>query len=390
MLVKITILNNIEATLMKELEVIRHYLHQHPEVSQTEINTQSYLLGLLERLSIDKIEKVAGTGIFLYFKGSGKGKNVLFRGDIDALPIQETITTPYRSSVKGVSHKCGHDGHTTILYGLAKHFSVNRPSHGDVYLLFQPAEENGWGARSVIESKLLANASIDMVFALHNLPGYDKHTIVCREGSFTSSVVSLAVHFSGYTAHAAEPWNGRNPAYAMSTYLIKALSYNMERKETHEYITVTPVHSLLGSKSYGISAGEGTVHLTIRADIPQRLEEVLEKIKADAVSIAKEEELTLSFEFIEPFDANMNALLAVEAIQKSAAALNLQYETRDEPFRWGEDFGLFTKLYPGAMFGIGAGKDCKPLHHPAYDYPDEITETGINMFIEIQKKVQEL
>jgi amidohydrolase len=375
---------------MKELEIVRQYLHQHPEVSQLETNTQNYLLGLLERLSIDSIEQVASTGLLLHYKGKNAGKNILFRGDIDALPIQETITESYKSIVKGVSHKCGHDGHTTILYGLAKYYAENRPERGDVFLLFQPAEENGWGARAVVESGLLKNKQISMVFALHNLPGYKKHLVVCREGSFTSSVVSLAVHFKGYTAHAAEPWHGRNPARAMSRYTIAALQYNMERKDVHKYVTVTPVYTMLGSKSYGISAGEGTVHLTIRADVPQRLASALEKIKSEAITIAVEEELELDFEYIEPFDANVNNAGAVEMVMNAASILNLEYEERPEPFRWGEDFGLFTGMYPGAMFGIGAGEDCMPLHHPAYNYPDEITQTGINMFLTIQKNAQDL
>ena len=91
-----------------------------------------------------------------------------------------------------------------------------------------------------------------------------------------------------------------------------------------------------------------------------------------------------------PFDANMNAPEAVALIKQSAAALQLEYIGNQEPFRWGEDFGLFTNLYPGAMFGIGAGENCMPLHHPAYDYPDSITQTGLDMFITLQQKAQQL
>ena len=374
---------------MNELKVIRQYLHQHPECSQEEANTQSYLLVLLARLNIDRVEKVAKTGILLTFKSMKKGKNVLFRGDIDALPIDEEIDIPYKSQKKGVSHKCGHDGHTTILYGLAKKYSEKRPESGDVYLLFQPAEENGWGARAVVDSGILNDLPIDYVFALHNLPGYELHNIVSREGSFSSSVISLAAYFKGYTAHAAEPWNGKNPANAMSMYTSAALEFNYEDTEKHEFITVTPVYSHLGSKSYGISAGEGSVHLTIRADIPERLKAVLRKIENLARAAAHEEGLELELEHIEPFDSNMNAPEAVALIRDSAEDLGLTYSQRDEPFRWGEDFGLFTGMYTGAMFGLGAGKGCKPLHHPDYDFPDEITDTGINMFLAIQRKAQQ-
>lgn len=373
---------------MSELTIVRQYLHQHPECSQQERNTQKYLLGLIEKLNVDKVEKVAETGILLTFYGTEKGKNILFRGDIDALPIEETIETSYRSDTEGVSHKCGHDGHTTILYGLAKHFSSNKSEKGNVYLLFQPAEENGWGAKAVVESGKLKDLSIDLVFALHNLPGYAKHHIVCRDGSFTSSVVSIAAHFKGYTAHAAEPWNGRNPAKAMSEYLIAALALNYENVQKHEYITISPVYSLLGSKNYGISAGEGTVHLTVRADVPERLAAATQQLETTAKNISAKEELSVSFDYIEPFDANINAPKAVEIIRQSAANLQLIFEERPSPFRWGEDFGLLTNRYTGAMFGIGSGEDCPPLHHPAYDYPDDITQTGIDMFITIQNNAQ--
>lgn len=372
---------------MDKLTAIRQYLHQHPEVSQDEYETQKYLLSLLGDLTTDKVQKTANTGLLVSFIGEAPGKNILLRGDIDALPIQETIDAPYKSVINGVSHKCGHDGHATILYGVAAHFSENRPEQGNIHLLFQPAEENGWGARNVIADGTIDNLNIDMVFALHNLPGFTKHKIVCKEGSFTSSVVSIAAHFKGYTAHAAEPWNGRNPAKAMSKYLLESLELNSEDKPA--YVTVTPVYSLLGEKAYGISAGEGTVHLTVRADNNERMDNTIDTMKNIAKNIAKSEELEVSFEMIEPFESNQNHPDAVKVINKAANELGLENETIAEGFRFGEDFGIFTNIYPGAMFGIGSGEECKPLHHPAYDYPDEITPTAIKMFTAIQKNAQQ-
>ncbi len=361
----------------------------HPEVSGNEHATQQYLLDLLSKLDTDKTEQVAGTGILVCFKGKGKGKNIMFRGDIDALPIEETNDFEYRSTIKGVSHKCGHDGHATIAYGLCMYFSANRPEQGDVYVLFQPAEENGRGAAGVEESGVLDELPVDFVFALHNVPAYPLHTIVCREGSFTPSVTTLIAYFKGYTSHAAEPWHGRNPAKAMSKYLVESLTYNMEQKERHEFVTVTPAHMELGELSYGVSAGEGSVHLTIRADSNERLQNVLEEVRKTGSRLADEEELTVNYEEKETFESNQNAVEAVGVIQSAAGVLGLEYHDKDEPFRWGEDFGLFTNRIKGAMFGIGSGEDCKPLHHPAYDFPDEILENSINMFITIQQKAQQ-
>lgn len=375
---------------MNDLKEIRQHLHRHPELSKEEQETQKYLLSLLRKLDTDKIEEVAGTGILVQFKGDNTGSNILFRGDIDALPIQEVNDFTHRSIKDGVSHKCGHDGHGTILYGLAKQFSENRPEKGDVYLIFQPAEEIGWGAQAVEDSGLLQKLNIDHVFALHNVPGYPLNQVVCREGSFTPSVTTLVSIFTGHTAHAAEPWNGINPAKAMSKFLIDALTHNEEKQDVHEFVTITPVCTMMGDESaYGTSAGEGSVHLTVRAHSNEKLGEVLAKLKEHAQTYAKEEQLKVSFEQRDTFESNQNAEQAVALIKSAAEDLKLGYHDKDEPFRWGEDFGLFTNRIKGAMFGLGSGEDCKPLHHPEYDFPDDIITSAIDMFKTIQAKAQQ-
>ena len=194
------------------LKVIRQHLHQYPEVSGNEYETYKYLYNLLERVYADRIETVADTGLLVTFKGRSPGKNILFRGDTDALPIHEVNNIEYRSVTDGVAHKCGHDGHSTIMYGLCRFYGQNRPDEGDVYILFQPAEENGRGARGVVDSGGLDDKEINFVFALHNVPSYPLNTIVCREGSFTPGVTTLIAYFEGHTAHAAEPWKINTPA----------------------------------------------------------------------------------------------------------------------------------------------------------------------------------
>jgi len=375
---------------MEELIAMRRYLHQHPELSGEEQATQRYLLERLGKLDTDKVTPVAGTGILVAINGRQPGRNILFRGDMDALPIEEANDFGHRSVNKGVSHKCGHDGHTTIMYGLAEHFVANRPEWGNVYILFQPAEEVGRGAKGVEDSGLLNDLPIDLVFALHNVPAYPLHEIVCRVGSFTPSVTTLIAYFTGHTSHAAEPWHGRNPAAAMSSYMLDALNYNMEDGEKHHFITVTPAYMKLGSIAYGTSAGHGSVHLTIRADTNERLRNTIDKLESLAKQKADQHGLSIHFDEQEIFESNQNAVEAVNLIQAAAAELGLSYHDKDEPFRWGEDFGLFTNRIKGAMFGIGSGEDCRPLHHPAYDFPDEILNNAINMFITIQKKAQEI
>lgn len=373
---------------MQDLVEIRKYLHQHPELSGEEQETQKYLMELLAELNTDKTEQIGGTGILVHFIGQAAGKNILFRGDMDALPIDEENDFDHKSQTKEVSHKCGHDGHSTIMLGLCRQFSDNRPQQGDVYVLFQPSEENGKGAQAVEDSGILQELDIDLVFALHNVPGYPLNWVVCREGSFTPGVTTLIASFKGHTSHAAEPWNGKNPAAAMSEYLLKALEYNMERKEQHEFVTVTPVYTEMGELAYGTSAGAGSVHLTVRADSNDRLQKALDGMRKHANELGEKYSLNISFEEQESFESNQNAPEAVSTIKAAAAELQLDYHDKDEPFRWGEDFGLFTNRIKGAMFGLGSGQDCKPLHHPAYDFPDDIIEPAIKMFKTIQQKAQ--
>lgn len=373
---------------MDDLADIRRHLHQHPELSSQERATQQYLLDLLGRLPTDGVEPVADTGILVHFKGRAAGRTILFRCELDALPIQEASEAVHPSTNAGVSHACGHDGHATIMYGLSRQFADERPARGDVHIVFQPAEEPGRGAPAVIDSSVLDKLQPELVFALHNVPGYPLGEVVCREGSFTASVTTLIAYFTGHTSHAAEPWNGRNPAAAMSRYLLEAVGRNLGRPDEHEFLTITPVHMELGEMAYGTSAGAGSVHLTLRAECTARLREAVGELQELAERLADDEGLSIRFEERERFESNRNAPEAVTLIRTAARELGMPCREKDGPFRWGEDFGLFTHRVPGAMFGLGAGESCPSLHHPAYDFPDALIAPAIRILTAIQRLAQ--
>ncbi len=307
----------------------------------------------------------------------------MFRSELDALPIQEINEFEYRSKTDGVSHKCGHDGHTTVLIGLAHKLSAQRPYMGKVILLFQPSEENGEGAEGVLQDDRFTALSPDLVFAFHNLPGYPLHQIVYKKGSFTSSVISLIVKFHGKTSHAGEPELGYNPASAISKFIESALGYSNNEMSRNDFCVVTPIHINMGEKAYGISAGYGEVHLTIRCWTETELDKVRMKIKENAEQIAKQEGLTAIEEWLQHFNANQNSDATVDMVVKAAESNKISLNERAYPFKWGEDFGLFTQRYKGVMFGIGAGEHCPALHNPDYDFPDELLETGVNIFYSI-------
>lgn len=366
----------------KELQKIRRHLHQHPEVSNHEQETKKYVKSHLEKLDHDGLLEVGKTGLAVFFKGEEQGKKILLRADMDALPIEEINDFEYKSQNPGVSHKCGHDGHTTIMLGVASSLSQNRPESGEVCLVFQPAEENGTGARQMLEDKNF-EFKADKAFALHNLPGYPLHKIVCRKDTFTAAAKSLIFKLHGRTSHAAEPEKGINPGLAIAEILHLSESLSQVDFDRDDFRLITMVHVEMGEKAYGISAGYGEVHFTLRT----WQNEVMDKLDKDLVKaierICAKQKLKLEKEYLEIFHANENDEEAYEIIKKAAAENGFEYEDRKTGFKWGEDFGLFTDRYKGAMFGIGSGENCPALHNPDYDYPDEITETGVKMFTKI-------
>lgn len=373
-------LNSIQ---LNNLTQIRKTLHAHPEVSEYEFETQKRILSYLAETSTASTQKVGYTGVLATFDSNLPGPTIMIRGDIDALPITEINTFEHKSTSAGVSHKCGHDGHTTILIGLAQLLSQQPITKGKVLLLFQPAEENGMGAAAVLADEEFKKETIDYVFALHNLPGYAMHEVVVKEQEFTGNVKSIILKMTGKTAHAAEPEKGYNPSMAIAEIFNFADTITNNKPEAVDFFLMTPVYATLGDVAYGISAGYGEVHFTIRSWSTDLMAQRSDEILAFMESTCKKHNLQADISFTQVFHSNINHPQAVNFIRKAATQNKLKLTETAYPFRWGEDFGLFTQQYKGAMFGIGAGLTTPALHNPDYDFPDEITETGIGMFYQI-------
>jgi amidohydrolase len=369
----------VESNTLKH-EAIRRELHAHPELSGAEYETQKRILNYLDPLPHFEIMRIAETGVLAVQEGEREGPTVLIRADIDALPINEPNEFDHRSKTDGVSHKCGHDGHTTIVLALAEHLSKNPIAKGKVILLFQPAEEDGTGAARILSDDYFYSLNIDWVFALHNLPGSALNTVVVKENEFTAEVKSAVIKLDGVTSHAGEPDKGKNPAKAIADILFFAENNTSHNIESNQFLQITPVHVLMGQKAYGISPGSGEVHLTLRSWYPEVLRNSCKQLENFVESTCERDGLNLELYYTEAFAANINDGKAVEMIRKASHKLGLEVKEADEAFRWGEDFGLFTQRYRGAMFGIGAGENTPVLHHPYYDFPDAIIPTAKMIF----------
>ncbi len=365
----------------EQLKKLRREIHADPELSGRESKTATKVLGFIRQYNPDEIlTEVGGHGVIATWDSGKPGKEILFRAELDALPIEEINTFDYKSSSPGVSHKCGHDGHSTILCGLAQHLNLNRPKQGKVRLVFQPAEENGEGAKAIIADAVFNKFNPDFVFALHNLPGYPLHEVVVKDGTFTAAVNSIVINLNGKTSHAAEPELGFNPALAVSEIIKASLEMANNFPDRSDMSVVTPVFMEMGSKDYGISAGKASVHLTLRCWNDENLKKLENQIAQLSAEIALKYSLKVTFEYTQTFHANMNASAATDIVRSSAKKKKLALVERSYPFKWGEDFGLFTAQYNGCMFGLGAGVNLPALHNPDYDFPDELIESGVKIF----------
>lgn len=339
-------------------------------------------------LGIKKIhQNFAGNSVLGEIDFRRPGKTVLFRCELDALPIEEVNTFQYKSVKKGVSHKCGHDGHMVIMLGLAKKLLEEKLS-GKVLLLFQSAEENGNGAKSILKSGKLDEFHIDFVFALHNIPGYPMGNVICKPGGFTPCVESIDIHLHGKTSHAGMPENGVNPAASIAKIIQYFEEIHNPNEDSKHYFLATPIQVKMGKAAYGISAGKAVLSYTFRtwgqAFLVQQKKEILRSLEK---ILAQTEGLGFSFKWTQAFDANINATEAFEIIENASAENNLKFIKKERPFGFGEDFGSFTQKYKGAMFGLGAGENTPELHNPDYDFPDELHEIGVGMFLGIAKIV---
>ncbi|MFN3998864.1 amidohydrolase [Algoriphagus sp.] len=371
---------------MNNLIQLRHTLHQFPEVALEESQTAQRILEFFDPLKPDQVfEKLGGTGLAFVFKGEKPGMRILFRCELDALPIEDLKESPYQSKIPGKGHLCGHDGHMAIICGLGEKLAQNRPESGEVVLLFQPAEETGDGAQAVIADPRFEQIKPDFAFALHNLPGYPLHQIVMRTGTFAAGSTGMTIYLKGKTSHSAHPDAGINPAQALAK-LIQELP--QLPKQAEGFALLTLIHAELGSLAFGTSAGKASLSMTLRAFDQQDLDVLIEKVKAKAQTIAESERLQIDFSFVEQFAVSFNDPKLYKLVENTVQNLGISLVEKPEPFRWSEDFGLFSQVCPSFLFGLGSGENCPQLHEGTYDFPDELIETGVGMFEGILRLLQ--
>ena len=360
---------------LKKIVELRRELHTHPELSGREGWTKRRLMDFIKD---NTTLAVVDCGSWFYAAHYVMGTEAIaFRADMDALPIPETGNgLPWASRCPGVSHKCGHDGHSAALCGLGLELeSVPRPR--SVYLIFQHAEETGQGGQ--ICTALLRERSISEVYAFHNRSGYPEGSVVVRSGLCQCASKGLTVRMTGRRSHASEPEKGINPSFALT-----ALVSHVESllKEPHQGLVLcTVVNISVGQKDFGISAGEGEVSMTLRADREAEMDALEAGIREEAARLAQANGLEVKFEVSDPFPETVSSAECVRRVETAAQGLQLPLLQMEAPWRASEDFGYYTREFPGAIFYIGSGETWPPLHTPEYDFNDAILGTAVDMFL---------
>jgi len=371
------------------LTSFRRELHAHPELAHSEHATAERVVTFMQQFNPTEIVTgIGGTGVIVTFDSGVEGPTMLFRCELDALPITEVDVDGYASTTVGVSHKCGHDGHMAMIAGLGEALAERPLTRGVVHLLFQPAEETGTGAAAVLNDEAFSRFTPDFAVAIHNMPGFPMHSMVIKPGSITAAVRSFVVRFTGRVAHASEPEKGENPSLAVADLLREADALVIADQHDPEFRLVTPVHVSIGSIAYGIAAGEGEVHFTIRTATNQGLADLQAVITAIAEHVAERDRLSVEIEVVEDFFANVNDPDVTERVRRAAESCGHDIITPEVGMRAGEDFGLFTERFPCCLVLLGAGEEHLPIHNAGYDFPDELILTGVELFEQIVRHAE--
>lgn len=372
-----------------EIVRFRRSLHAHPELAERETRTAQ---AVIERLEQSRPTRIVdglgsmGTGVCAVFDSGAPGPAVLLRCELDALPIQETNTFPHRSTVDGISHKCGHDGHMATLVAVAEGLRESPPERGRVHLLFQPAEETGTGAAAVIgDPRFQDLGEPDFVYALHNVPKYPLGQVLVRRGLFAQGSVGFIAAFTGKTSHSSYPEHGVNPAAAVTELVATVNRFHESMKEKAEKpvlgtVTYAQLGAMESGPQFGTAPGEGLVTGVVRAQTNEDLALVREEIAALADRLAEAAGLEHRLSWHEAFAATVSEPECADIVAAAAAQQGLDVQELPEPFRWSEDFGYFTDRYRGAFFGLGSGTDQPQLHDDGYDFPDELIAIGAGLF----------
>ena len=365
-----------------ELTAWRRKLHRHPEISNEEEMTAKEVVSFLADSKPDRVlTGLGGHGVAAIYDSGEAGPTVMFRSELDALPINELSGVAHSSLVPGKSHMCGHDGHTAILAALGRQFGRQRPRRGRVVLMFQPAEETGDGAAGVVADPRFGDIAPDLAFSLHNLPGVPLGEVRLKAGVVNCASRGMRILLEGKTAHSSMPETGTSPMQAVSRLMPALPGLGRASFNDDDFRMVTVTHASMGEAVFGVAPGHSEVWATLRTRRDDNMADLCAAAEALAAEIAADQKLSCGFDYHEIFVASVNAPEAVAQLRRALDDEGVRHNEEALPMRASEDFGLFGKSARSAMFFLGAGERHPALHNPDYDFPDDLIPIGARVFM---------
>ena len=377
------VLNRI-ADRADEIAEWRHDFHQHPELLYEVHRTAGKVAEMLKEFGCDEVVTGIGrTGVVGVIHGKKKSGKVLgLRADMDALPLEEITKLPYASKTPGKMHACGHDGHTSMLLGAARHLCETRNFDGTAVVIFQPAEEGGAGAKAMIDDGLLDRWNIQEVYGLHNYPGIELGTFAVKPGPLMAAADRIRIDIEGVGGHAARPHNAIDTVL-VGCAIVNALQHIVSRN-------VDPIHSAVISIPM-FQAGHTdnvipqTAHLrgTARSFNP-KIRDILEKRIVEVVEhTAKAYGAKATATYLRDYPVVVNDEKAASFAAKVAGEIAGESHVKTAaPVMGAEDFAFMLEKRPGAFIFMGNG-DTANLHHPAYDFNDKAIPYGTSYWVRL-------
>jgi amidohydrolase len=375
------------ADLQPEIAGWRRDIHAHPELLFDVHRTAASVADKLKSFGCDEvvtgIGKTGVVGVIRGGKGAGSGKAIGLRADMDALPLEEQTNLPYRSTVSGKMHACGHDGHTAMLLGAAKHLAETRNFAGTAVVIFQPAEEGGGGGREMVKDGVMDRFGVQEVYGMHNLPGLPVGSFAIRPGPLLAAADRIIIDIEGRGGHAAKP------DLCIDTVLVGAQIINQIQSIVGR--NVDPLESAVVSicvfqagtagniipQTAQLRGTARTLSPKVRDLVEKRLHEIVEGTARLYGATAK---LTYIRDY--PVTRNHDRQAAFAGAVAAEVAGPDKVNTNAVPMMGAEDFSFMLEARPGAFIFIGNGESAS-LHHPAYDFNDDAIPAGSSYFVRL-------
>ncbi|MFS2034031.1 M20 aminoacylase family protein [Polaromonas sp. CT11-55] len=372
--------NDIE-DLLPALIALRRDLHAHPELAFEERRTAGVVAAALRDCGLEVHEGIGGTGVVGVLRKGDSTRMVGLRADMDALPMREDTRRPYVSRHPGVHHGCGHDGHTAMLLGAARQLARAGSFDGSIAFIFQPAEEGRAGAREMVRQGLFDRFPCESVFALHNWPDLPAGTVATRPGPIMAAADRFDIVVRGQGGHAAQPHRTPDVVLAASQ-LVAQMHTIVSRRIPPTQNAVLSVTRISGGQSHNVLPAAVELTGTVRSFDSSVQDTIEQAVRDVAAGVARASGTAIEVEYTRYYPATINSPEQAQLALEAARSVGLEAQVAETPAFTSEDFAFMLQQRPGAYLWLGqrGANHAAPLHHPAYDFNDDVLACGVRWF----------